>query len=1121
MKKRFVKGLALGLLVSAYGQSQAQTKTTDPLLKNFMTTNEAARPRVWWHWMNGNITKDGIRKDLLWMHRSGIGGFQNFDAGLTTPQIVSKRLTYMTPEWQDAFRYTTKLADSLKLEMAIAGSPGWSESGGPWVEPKDGMKKIVWSEMRVKGGQPFNGQLPKPPNTTGDFQNLPLLPGFGAAGPVTPAAEYYGDIAVIAYRLPAADIALDDLKPTITSSGGSFNLAQLTDGDLATTTLLPSDTVKGYAWIQYEFTQPQTIKAVSVVGGGTFMGFGVPPASEDRILEASDDGVNFRRIDVIPISTLRQLTISIPATTAKYFRVTFKNPPPPINFGALMGGRREAPKPPAGTGIAELVLHPAARINHAEEKAGYAAGVNLSKYPTPAASDVVAEADVVDLTSKLTTDGTLNWTIPSGNWKIVRFGYSLTGKLNHPASPEATGLEVNKLDGEAVKRYFENYLDQYKNATGGLMGAKGLQYMVTDSYESGQENWTPKMAEEFQKRRGYSLRLWMPVLTGAVIKSVEASEQFLWDFRKTIGELIVENHYDQLTDILAKRGMKRYTESHENGRVFIVDGMEVKRTAAVPMSAMWTPGPGGSTLSMAEADIRESASVAHIYGQNLVAAESLTAIGFGPNGAWSYSPEKLKPTADLELANGLNRFVIHTSAHQPVDDKIPGLGLGPFGQWFNRHETWAPQAKVWTDYLARSSYMLQQGKFVADVVYYYGEDNNVTFLFGQKMPAIPAGYNFDFINADALVNLLQVKEGRLVTPSGMRYRVMALDSNSRQMTLKVARKLRDLVKAGAVVVGPKPTGTPSLNDDKAEFNAIVNELWSANGSAAAGKVRGQSLQAVLSDLNVAPDFTYAKPQATTELRFVHRTLPGADVFWVNNRNNRVEDLQARFRVSGKEAEVWHPETGKVEKVSYSSANGITTVPLHLEPADAVFVVFKNTTTQASYTAPQRVTKELMTLDGPWNVSFQPNRGAPAQATFTQLASFTDNSNAGIKYFSGTATYTKRVNVPANMLAGGRQVMLDLGDVKNLAEVTVNGKSLGTVWKAPFKLDVGNALKAGENVIEVKVTNLWVNRLIGDAQPGVTSKITYTALPFYQADSKLLPSGLLGPVKLIAASVESN
>lgn len=1101
-------------LMLACSSGYAQDKS-DSLLKGFATPPNSAKPRVWWHWMNGNISKEGITKDLLWMNRVGIGGFMNFDAAMATPQVVKKRLTYMTPEWMDAFALTTKLADSLKLEMAIAGSPGWSESGGPWVAPKDGMKKLVWSEIRVKGGKKFTGVLPKAPTKTGPFQNIPFFESMPMGEPVAAPVDYYEDISLMAYKLPVTETNLSDLKPKMTSSGGDFTINQLTDGDLGTTILLPSTKNDEGAWIQFAFEKPQTFKGVTVVGGGDKGPFGLfGDKADTRALEVSDDGIHFKKITFIPAGGLVQQTINFSATTAKYFRVTFKNPPPIFSFAAMMGSN-EAPKPSPGTDVAEIILHSSTKIDRFEEKAAFAAVTNIDINGTPS-TDGIALENVIDLSGKLNADGTLNWTPPAGNWKIVRFGFSLLGITNHPASPEATGLEVDKLDPVAIKAYFENYLDQYKSATGGLMGDKGgLQYIVTDSWEAGAQNWTKNLPEEFAKRRGYSLLPWMPVLTGQIVKSTEASEHFLWDYRKTLSEMLSEYHYDQLTTLLHERGMKRYSESHESGRALIADGMEVKRNADIPMGAMWTPGSIGGDGKTYNVDIRESASVAHIYGQNLVAAESLTAIG----NSFAFYPERLKPTADMELASGLNRFVIHTSVHQPTDDLFPGLGLGPFGQWFTRHETWAEQASAWTKYLARSSYLLQQGKFVADVIYYYGEDNNITSLFGKKQPNIPVGYNYDFVNADALLNVLAVKDGQIVTPSGMHYKVLALDSNSKQMTLKVANKISELVKAGATVVGPKPTGSPSLKDDKTAFDTIVAELWGADNtvkSIGSGKVyTGESIEEVLTALEVKPDFEYTKPKADTQLLYVHRELPEQEIYWVNNRNDRTEDLEATFRVSGKTVEIWHPETGKSEPASYSFAEGRTKVSLHLEPNDAVFVVFKENTTKTAEILPVKTDTPLAAIEGNWNLSFQKERGAPSDITIDKLVSWTESSDMGVKYFSGTGTYSKTIDAPKSWFKNTGQLWIDLGDVKNLAEVIINGKSLGIVWKKPFRVDATGILKPGKNTLEIKVTNLWVNRLIGDEQPGVLKKITYTTMPFYKADAPLLPSGLLSSVTILS------
>lgn len=1129
LKKNLAQGLiivfavASTFLINCSGPSRESGANLE---KGFRNPPESAKPRVWWHWMNGNISKEGIRADLEWMKRIGVGGFQNFDAGLSSPQIVPKRLIFMTPEWKDAFLFTTKLADSLGLEMAIAGSPGWSESGGPWVPPSQAMKKVVWSETRIEGGKPFSDTLPKPPSTTGRFQNI--AGGFSRSDPSQKIPEFYADAAVVAFKIPDNDLSLSELGVKVSSSGGKFDLKALTDGDLSGSTLLPAAKPDQKAWIQFEFNKAETIQSLTIFNTETGMSF---PGSRGQVairaLEASDNGRQFKSVLDMPQGGAIQNTFTFAPVSARFFRVTFKTPVPPVMPGAPAVSKATTPPQPAqpsGINVAEIVLHPVALVNRFEDKAGFTSAARLYKLGMTSIpeNEAINKSEIIDLTSMMKPDGTLDWNPPAGRWTILRFGYSLTGHQNSPASPEATGLEVDKLNAGYVKAYFDNYLDQYKNATGGLMGKKGLKYIITDSWEAGVQNWTDSMMTEFSKRRGYDLLPWLPVLTGRIVESSEASERFLCDFRKTIGDLTAENHYDQLTDILHSRGMGRYTESHEGGRAFIGDGMEVKRKADIPMSATWTPGGAeGDEKSVVatvyKADVRESASVAHIYGQNLVAAESMTARG----NTWAFSPERLKPTADMELANGLNRFVIHTSVHQPVSDKIPGLGLGPYGQWFTRHETWAEEAKPWTTYLARNSFMLQQGKFVADIIYYYGEDNNITALFGNTLPEIPSGYNYDFANSDVILNALSFENGAFVTPGGMSYHLLVLDQNSQSMPLPVLLKIKAMVESGAIVAGPKPVDSPSLSDDQSEFQRVVNQLWKTEkgeNSVVLGKVyAGLTVAEVLAAMKIQPDFEFTKPSETTNLLYVHRKLAKADIYWVNNRNNRVENLEADFRIQGKAAEIWHPETGKIEKASYKIESGRTRVPLHLEPNDAVFVVFRKNAGSSSFTTPQIIENHLAAVDGAWDVVFQPKRGAPEKITLDTLSSWSDNSDAGVKYFSGTGTYTKKIQAPDTWFAKGKRIWIDLGVVKNIADITVNGKNIGIVWKKPFRADITDALKAGENLIEIKVTDLWVNRLIGDQQPDITKKYTYTTQPFYAADSPLLPSGLLGPVQIVSLS----
>ena len=1130
---RAVRILWLVLLTFVAGtttQLFSQTSTTS-LEEGFKNPPNSAKPRVWWHWMNGNITKEGIKLDLEWMNRVGIGGFQNFDASLTTPKLVDKRLVYMTPEWKDAFRYATTLADQLGLEEAIAGSPGWSESGGPWVKPSQGMKKVVWSETRIEGGKPFSGILPRPPQVSGPFQNIPIFDFLALISGQSPTGgpTFYADTAVIAYRAADSDVSVTSLQPKITSSAGTLDVALLDDGDLVKTTKLPKAAPGQQAWVQYEFASPQTMHALTLVlndpGAAAANMFGA--AASIAGVEASEDGQNFRKLVDIPNDGGQEHTIAFPATSARFFRIVFTDKPASDFSGAMTFdvenpfGDFSGMKPDPNFEISELVLHPGARVSRFEEKAGFANLIGLDAFPTPdvASTDAIRKSDVVDLTSQMKPDGTLDWSPPAGNWVVLRFGYSLTGVTNHPASPEGTGLEVDKLSHEDVKEYMNKYLDNYKEAVGDLMGKRGLRYVINDSWEAGTANWTDHMIAEFSKRRGYDPRPWMPVLAGHVIESAQNSDRFLWDFRETLGELLAENHYDQINDILHARGMGHYGESHEEGRAFIGDGMEVKRHNDVPMSAMWTQKPGVNNEQYGyNADIRESASVAHIYGQNLVAAESLTA----SSGAWAWSPATLKPTADKELAMGLNRFVIHTSVHQPLLDKKPGLALGPFGQWFNRNETWAEQAKPWLSYLARSSYLLQQGRFDADIVYFYGEDSNLTALFGKKSPEIPAGYNFDYINADALIHVLTFKDGQLATPSGVRYRVLALDPHSQQMSLPVLKKIRDLAQAGAIIAGPKPKETPSLSDDPKEFQILADQLWGSGGGNSVGKGRvygDKSLGDVLTSINVAADFDYTKPRSDTNLLFVHRKLADGDLYFVDNRTDRDEALETTFRVTGKEAELWRADTGTMEPASFRIADGRTTVPLHLEPWGTVFVVFRKPARISSRNLPKTVENTVATVEGPWNLSFQPNLGAPASLTVDKLTSWSESPDEGVKYFSGQGTYSKTIDAQAAWLAKGTRVWLDLGDVKNLAEVTVNGKPLGIVWKAPYRVDVTGALKSGKNTIEVTVTNAWVNRIVGDRQPNVAKTYTFTSPKFYKADSKTVASGMLGPVKLIRSTTE--
>ena len=656
---------------------------------------------------------------------------------------------------------------------------------------------------------------------------------------------------------------------------------------------------------------------------------------------------------------------------------------------------------------------------------------------------------------------------------IYRMGCSLTGKKNHPASPEATGLEVDKLDKAAFSRYLHTFLDMNREAAGGLLGARGIRYLMIDSYESGAQNWTASLPDEFKARRGYDLLPWLPATAGVVVGSAGQTEQFLWDLRRTIGELFAENYDNASAIVREDYGMEGiFIESHEHGRSCPADGMRIKKSAACPMSAMWMEGNVQAMRTFeGQADIRESASVAHIYGQNLVAAESLTISGKDGK-AFTYYPGNLKAAADREMAAGVNRFVIHESAHQPTE-QAPGVGLGPYGQWFQRHETWAPDAAPWIQYLTRSSALLQYGRYVADWLYYYGEDTNITAQFSRKEIRAPFGYSYDIAGPEVLLNEVSVQGGKLVTRSGMSYSTLVVGGEGLPMSAEIRNRLNEFKNKGVrVLEGIDP----------------VHNV---------GKT-------------IAPDLIVDDDR---EFNFVHRTGPDAEIYWLSSLMDCHREVEASFRVSGRKPRLYHPESGETRELPYHFEDGRTVIPLSFERDEAYFVVFGEPVKEQALEIPREVQVGCIPLEGPWTVSFQQGRGAPISVLFERLTDLRDSPVPGIRYFSGKATYHKRFHSEK----GEGRYWLNLGKVGCIASVKLNSVALPLLWKAPYRVDITDALIGGENVLEVEVTNLWVNRLVGDAALPAKDRITYFTYDFYKADDPLLPSGLMGPVSVEAYS----
>jgi len=1130
---------------------------TSALVKSFQTPPKDARPQVWWHWMDGNVSKEGIRKDIEWMKRNGIGGFHQFDAGgVNMPRAAKVKLPYLSDGWKDAFRFALNLADSLDMDVTIASAPGWSSTGGTWVKPEDAIKKLEWRSIDTRGGK-ISVQLPDLYNVVGPYQD------YHTDNDRIKIEPYGKDLYVLAVRLPYSDKSMNALGAQVSKSESTISV---------------------------EFRKPQTIKSLTLktMAMGDRPRTGKPECR--NILECSDDGLKWRKVCDIEPTVLPYLTVNVPPTCAQFFRVK-------------------------GEKLESLELFTVMKINHSQELGGFGIIHDFWKYHTPYSKDAIRTSDIIDLTGKMTADGKLECSLPAGRWRIYRFGWSITGKINHPASPEATGLEVDKLDPDAWMRYFRTYLDLYKDAADGMLGEKGIRYLLVDSYEAGAYTWTPKLAKEFKARRGYDLLPWLPVLAGEIIGSSQMSERFLWDWRRTLGELFCEN-YDRINEIVNEYDLAgRYTESHEASRAYTGDGMDPKIKATIPMAAFWMENtPTGSAVPSAICDIRESASVSHIYGQRLVAAESFSVNG-DEGRAYTYCPENMKYIADVGLSAGVNRFVIHESASQPNDQYLPGLQLFRYGQWLHRNETWGEYAWVLTDYLARSSSMLQQGNSVADILLYYGEDLNITGLYGgqafSSLPQVPDGYNYDFANPTVLRSGIKVENRTLVAPSGARYRVLWLDRNCEVMSLDILKKIKEFADAGVIICGKEPKSCAGLKADDRAFASIVDDIWHSRRK----NVFAKGLEDCLRRIGIQPDFraTVTSPVAEPVVRhssptikatggsaghfdklsdqenaveapanapdsygdfkYVHRTLPDStQIYWVRNFSGKDSNVELSFRDGGKFAAIFNPENGDVTDADVKFGNGRSTVSLPLLSADARFVVlsnrpqikvtidtvFVNTTDttmictsdstevhpvdslvsaghfdtsassaqrklsdqgislrdqQNSVAEPVEATT-IQTVTSTWQVHFNQKNGGTADEEFPELVSWTRKENPIVKYFSGTAIYKTTVTIDSTQLATSARIFIDLGVVKNIADLSINGTPACVLWKAPFRTaDIKPLLKEGDNLLEIKITNVWRNRMIGDVQPGEKHPVT-AIRRFYKSTDKLLPSGLLGPVRII-------
>ena len=1086
----------------------------------FANPPAGAHPHTWWHWCNGNVNKEGITLDLEAIQRIGVTGVQIFN--VETFSVPAGPVLMGSPEWLALTKFAIQEADRLGLELAMQNCAGWSESGGPWITPEQSMQKVVWSETQIRGGAPFSGTVEQP-NTI---------------------EKYYRDLAVVAYPSLADDAMLSAAVKTYAVGGTTGKLSPVLFNK-STPVTLAFPKLKGTRIVQVEFPAPVKVAAVLVRG----------EASRDKpdlggALEVSDDGKTFRSLAKRPFaSRYVHVLFQIPETTARFFRLTLNsNSKQAFNFS-----------------VSSLEFS-GPRIPEADAKAGfrpsaYNHDLMNQVVDTPFPQDAcIARGTIIDLTGKLGADGRLNWDVPPGNWTILRMGHTSTGKKNGPSSASGAGLECDKMSRAAVEAHFAGMMGKIITAAGPLTG-KSLKMVLADSWEAGCQNWTPLMREEFTRRRGYDPLPWLICLTGRPLGNLEESERFLWDFRRTIADLIAEKHYGTFQELCHQNKMLFTAEAPGINMPTVADQLQCKARTDIPMGEFWIERGGHN-------DSREPACAAHIGGQQIAAAEAFTA---RPGDAkWAKTPYDHKALGDLNFSRGINRFVFHRYAMQPWKDRFPGMSMGWFGTNFERTNTWWEQSVPWMQYISRSQALLQAGIFQADILYFYGEGAPAT-LSGHE-PKIPDGYGYDAIDAEALIKNLTVTDGKLTLPSGMSYRVLLMPPTDR-LTPTLLKKIKDLVTAGATVIGERPTKSPSLagypNCD-AEVASIASDLWGdsaqASGSQTFGKGRviwGKPLAEMLADAGLKPDFASGQPDA--KCAWIHRRAGDSDIYFVSNQAKTSQLVPCTFRISGKIPELWHADSGKIEDApAFTEKDGLTTVPIAFDPAGSVFVIFRKPAGQvdavadatfngsapavkdlalpamelarsadgallAGVTDPGNVEAKTQSgkvlkaqvdkipatqkIEGPWVLKFPPKWGAPDQVTLDKLISWTDHSEEGVKHFSGTATYQKDFEWKKG--TAETKYFLDLGSVKELAQVFLNGKDLGVLWKLPFRVDITKALKPGKNNLEIRITNLWPNRLIGDAALPKEKRLTWSTFEPYKPGDPLLPSGLLGPVNIQA------
>jgi len=1082
MKQTILNRTIISLLVCLSVSSSCQNTRKLPEKKfreikaGFETLADNNSLWCYWYWINDDISKDGITIDLEAMKEAGIGAAF---IGNINPAGKDGKVPMLSEEWWSHMVHAVSEGKRIGVDIGIFNCPGWSQSGGPWVTSEMAMRYLTYSETKVKGPGKTDVKLVQPKNEFQDTHTLAFL---------VQEAEKRN---------------LHELGVRVNSSPLIKSLSKAFDGDTATSMKFDAKRNSEIS-IEIYLDEPVTARQISLIPGVypfkclCFL-YAEIDGKEQLIKEFEFDRSNFK-VNTGPIFN-GALAISLNNVSSRRFTLVCNN---------FSGQIQNA-------SFAEINISEAPVLEKYVEK-------QLGKmFPTPLPNwdtylweqqnvidnpDLLADAKkVIDVSEFVDENGQLKWDAPEGEWTIMRIGMTPTGTKNSPSAPRGQGYEIDKMNSKLAKFHFDNFVGEFLKRIP-VESKSAFKYVIADSYEMGSQNWTDNYQVKFKEKYGYNPVIYLPVLSGRIVGSVEESERFLWDLRRSVADDVAYEYVGGLREASNEKNLQTWLENYGHWG-FPSEFMMYGGQSNLIGGEFWNEGTLGNI------ECKASSSTSHTYEKGRTSAEAFTASG----NAYLRHPALLKKRGDWSFTEGINHFVLHVYIHQPDNNRIPGMNAW-FSTEFNRHNTWFEQGKNYFDYLRRCQHMLQQGQYAADVCYFIGE--NAPIMTGGRDPEMPKGYSYDYINAEVILDRLTVKDGRFVLPDGMSYKVMVLPP-LKSMRPEVLSKLVQLVQEGGTILGQKPERSPSLQNypecDK-QVQEIAARLWSdeyINGKMTNnyGKglvLAGYQLEEVFAILSLKKDFE-VKEEAP--VLWTHRTMPGMEIYFITNQSDDEIAIDPIFRVNKNlKPQLWDAVTGEIRALSnFEVKESGTAVPIKLKGAQSCFVVFTNTTgngVKEAYATNFPEPELFQTIDQPFIVDFKnKDIGPEDEVVFDILSDWSESNDDKIKFYSGTATYKTTFTIDELPQKG--EFFLDLGEVSVMAEVKLNGKKAGGVWIAPYRLNVSEILQAGKNELEIEVVNLWRNRLIKDKMLPDDKKYTWTVVEDIKVGEEPHSSGLSGPV----------